>query len=364
MMITFVGGGSLGPVTPLLAVAEALRRLDRSAQVTWIGTPDGPERLVVEAAGIPFHFLPVVKWPRYPSWRWLTFPFDWIRVRHLASELLTRLKSEVVVSAGGFTAAPVFIEAAKQGVPCVAHQLDLKPALTNRRIARLCDSVTTSFEYERPPFGEWVSDERIPTPVRFHVSDLPTRAAAAKHFGLDPKQPIILIFGGGTGSQPLNQHVQRTKKRWLAFTQVLHLTGKGKDKGFAPEKGYIVRDLLVDEMVQAYAAADLVISRAGFATLSEMTAGLSIPNIVVPLPGTEQEANAKAFEEQGGLVVVEQSHPRFDEELLATAELFLHDEEGRRKMGSKAHAFLPTDDGTTLAKRILKIVKARAKNSA
>jgi UDP-N-acetylglucosamine--N-acetylmuramyl-(pentapeptide) pyrophosphoryl-undecaprenol N-acetylglucosamine transferase len=100
MMITFVGGGSLGPVTPLLAVADTLRRLDKNVRVTWIGTPDGPEKLVVEAAGIPFHSLPVVKWPRYPSWRWLTFPFDWIRVRHLASELLTRLKSEVVVSAG------------------------------------------------------------------------------------------------------------------------------------------------------------------------------------------------------------------------------------------------------------------------
>jgi UDP-N-acetylglucosamine:LPS N-acetylglucosamine transferase len=222
--------------------------------------------------------------------------------------------------------------------------------------------VTTSFEYERPPFGDWVSDERIPTPVRFRPSDLPDRAIAAKHFGFDPERPIVLIFGGGTGSQPLNEHVGRTKKRWLGFTQVLHLTGKGKDKGFVSEKGYVVRDLLIDEMLQAYAAADLVISRAGFATLSEMTAGLSVPTIVVPLPGTEQESNAKAFEEQGGLIVVEQSHPRFDEELLATAELLLHDEEGRQKMGGKAQAFLPTDDGTTLAKRILKIWKARTKN--
>lgn len=357
MKMLFVGGGSLGPVTPLIATARTLARTEKSATFAWIGTPTGPERALAEAEGMEFSSLPVVKLPRYPSLKWLTLPFDWIRVRGLAAREIERIKPDVVVSVGGFTATPVMIEAAQRGIPCVMHQLDLRPGLSNRRVARLCASVTTSFEYERPPFGQWVADERIASPVRFSRAELPTRTAAAKHFGLDPKKPVTLIFGGGTGAQALNEHVKRTLAEWLKQSQVLHLTGKGKGQGLKDQPGYVVRELLVDDMDAAYALADLAVSRAGFATLAEMTAGLQIPTIAIPLPGTEQEENARAFEEQSGLIVIPQSHPQFDAEVLSAARLMLGDEEIRREMGECAHAFLPTDDGTAFAKRILKVVK-------
>lgn len=359
MNIIFVGGGSLGPVSPLLATAKALKRLEKSVKLSWIGTPNGPERALIELAGIPFQSVPVAKLPRYPSVRWITFPFDWLKAKNAAKKLIKELKPDAVVSVGGFTAVPVFIEASKRGAVCIAHQLDLKPTLSNRQIARLCASVTTSFEYERPPFGEWVSDQRIPTPVRFQASELPSRAIAAKHFGLDPNKPIVLVFGGGTGAQALNEHIVRTKDEWMKFTQLIHLTGKGKLNGAKSTSGYTVKELLVDDMHFAYAAADLAVTRAGFASLSEMTAALEMPSIVVPLPGTEQESNAKAFEERGGVVVIHQSNSHFDEEMLTTAKLFLEDPEGRKAMGEQAHDFLPTDDGTTLAKRILKALKRK-----
>ncbi len=361
MNILFAGGGSLGPVTPLIATARALARLEKNLTCAWIGTPTGPEQLLAKEEGMQFSSLPVVKLPRYPSIKWLTLPFDWIRVRRLAGAELDRLKPDVVVSVGGFTATPVMIEAVRRGIPCVMHQLDLKPGLSNRRVARICASVTTSFEYERPPFGEWVSDERIASPTRFTRADLPSRAAAAKHFGLDAKKPVTLIVGGGTGAQALNEHVARTLPNWLKQTQVLHLTGKGKNKGLKDQAGYVVRELLVDDMDQAYVLADLAISRAGFASLAEMTATLMIPTIAIPLPGTEQEDNARAFEERGGLVVVQQSHPRFDDEVLSAARLLLEDGEARSAMAEAAHAFLPTDDGTALAKRILKVVANKNK---
>lgn len=362
MNILFAGGGSLGPVTPLMATARALAKLEKETKFAWIGTPTGPERALAEAEGMQFSSLPIVKLVRYPSIKWLTLPFDWIRVRGLAARELDRLKPDVVVSVGGFTATPVIIEAALRGIPCVMHQLDLKPGLSNRRVARLCASVTTSFEYERPPFGQWVADERIASPVRFTREALPTRAAAAKHFGLDAKKPVTLIFGGGTGAQALNEHVTRTLKEWLKLTQVVHLTGRGKNKGIKEQLGYVVRELLVDDMDYAYALADLAVSRAGFATLAEMTAMLQIPTIAVPLPGTEQLDNARAFEEQKGLILIEQSHPQFDEEVLSAARLMLGDEDIRREIGECAHSFLPTDDGTALAKRILKVIK-KAKSS-
>jgi UDP-N-acetylglucosamine--N-acetylmuramyl-(pentapeptide) pyrophosphoryl-undecaprenol N-acetylglucosamine transferase len=357
MKILFAGGGSLGPVTPLIATARALARLEKNLQFFWIGTPTGPERALAEAEGMQFSSLPVVKLPRYPSLKWLTLPFDWLRVRHLAAVELERVKPDVIVSVGGFTATPVMIEAVRRGIPCVMHQLDLRPGLSNRRVAKLCSSVTTSFEYERPPFGEWVSDERIASPVRFQRADLPTRTAAARHFGLDSKQPVTLISGGGTGAQALNQHVGRTIAEWLKLTQVIHLTGRGKSDGLKERPGYVVRELLVEDMGHAYALADLAVSRAGFASLAEMTASLAIPTIAVPLPGTEQEENARAFEEQKALIVVEQSHPRFDDEVLSAARLMLSDADICRELGENAQAFLPTDDGTALARRVLKALK-------
>lgn len=359
MKILLVGGGSLGPVTPLIATSRALRRLRKETEFVWIGTPTGPERALAEAEGMKFFALPVVKLHRYPTLKWLTLPFDWLKVRHLAKQLLRDLMPDAVVSVGGFTATPVIAEAARLGIPSAMHQLDLRPGLSNRRVARLCRSVTTSFEYQRPPFGEWVSDERIASPVRFNREDLPTRTTAARHFGLDPKKPVVLIVGGGTGARALNQFVTRNRETLLRFTQIIHLTGRGKLEGLKDQRGYVVRELLVDDMLTAYALADVSISRAGFASLAEAVASLQIATIAVPLPGTEQEDNARAFEEQGALVVIEESRPHFDEELLTALELLLNDKEGRVRMSQQASKFLPTDDGTALAKRVLKMLKQK-----
>lgn len=352
------GGGTLGPVTPLLAMVEAARRLESSLEVAWIGTPEGPERSLVEAAHIPFFSLPVAKLPRYPTWHWVTFPYDWYRARRAAGRLLEELQPHVVVTAGGFTAVPVIFAAHKRGIPCAMHQLDLKPGLANRQVAPYCQSITTSFEYARSPFATDLADEPIPTPTRFRLADLPSRAVAARHFGLDARRPIVLIFGGGTGAQALNACMEQTKPAWLQFTQVIHLTGRGKQSsGLQTTLGYVVREFLGEEMKYAYAAADLVISRAGFATLAEMTAALAKPTIVVPLPGTEQELNARAFEEQGGVIIVSQEQAHFAEELQTAAQLLLNDPDACRTMGEAAQRFLPTDDGTVLARRVLRIAK-------
>ena len=94
MKILGVGGGTLGPVTPLLATWKAIQRLHPEATLVWIGTSDGPEQSLLFGRGVQVDTLPVVKWPRYPSLRWLTFPFDWLRARRLAGELIDRHRPE------------------------------------------------------------------------------------------------------------------------------------------------------------------------------------------------------------------------------------------------------------------------------
>lgn len=357
MTILFVGGGSLGPVTPLLATAKVLRRKYPSLRLEWVGTPSGPERGFVEAEGISFCSLPVVKFPRYPSWQWLRLPWDWLRARQLAERLVERIRPEAVVTAGGFTAVPIILSAVRRGIPCAAHQLDLVPGLTNKRIARLCTSVTTSFEYKHPPFGEDVSDEHIATPVRFSVSDLPERDQAARYFSLHASKPIVLFIGGGTGARRLNQHLARTWLQWSDFTQVIHLTGRGQEKVETRDRGYRSYDLLDKKnLLQAYAAADVVVSRAGIGALSELAA-LQKATVFVPLPDSPQEANAAACEERGAALVFSQSSSTFDDDLLTTVRLLLTDTKERRRLGRTLSLAFPTDDGSMLAERICAILK-------
>ncbi|MBM3204932.1 hypothetical protein FJZ48_03065, partial [Candidatus Uhrbacteria bacterium] len=301
MKIAFVGGGTLGPVTPLLAVARSIKRLAPQTKCFWIGTPSGPEKSLVEAEGIPFFSLPVFKFPRYVSLAWFTLPFRWFRVRSMATTLIEEQKPDAIVGMGGYTSVPVMRAARQTAIPCFTHQLDLLPLLSNRLIAKKCVSVTTSFEYEQRPFGPNVLDEPIATPSRFSLSDLPSRAEAIKFFHLHERKPVVFMFGGGTGAQAMNEMLERTWSAWHKMAQVIHLTGTGK-------KGVIHADVSAEifdqeHMLHAYAAADIVIARAGIGTLSEVAA-LKKPVILIPLPSAHQEANARAFEEQGAALVI------------------------------------------------------------
>ncbi len=359
MKILFAGGGSLGPVTPLIAVAQVLRRGFPDAAFAWAGTPDGPERAFAEAAGMAFYGVPVAKWPRYPSTRWLTFPRDLLKAARVAGRIVSQVRPEAVVSVGGFTAVPVIRAASARGIPCLIHQLDKVPTWSNRLVARRCVSVTASFPYERPPFGARVRTERIATPCRFRVEDAPSRAEAARSFGLDPARPVTLVTGGGQGAQALNEAIYRTLDAWTAKTQLIHVCGRGKMNGFEPREDYLACELLEAEaMRRAYAASDLVVTRAGMGALSEI-ASLSKAAIVVPIPGSHQVENIRAFAKEKAAVYVAQNQPDFADILYQQAADLLADAGRRDTIGQTAHSFLPTDDGTALASRVAAFVNLK-----
>lgn len=361
MKIAFAGGGTLGPVTPLLAVARAIKiassRTPRNDKLefVWFGTPDGPERAVVEKEGIRFYPITVAKLPRHFDIRWLTFPFDSMKAHQEVREILLKEKPDVVVTAGGFTGVPVVREASKLGIPCVMHQLDVVPGLSNKAIVKRCQSVTISFPYERPPFGS-VSTIRVPTPARFRSADLPSKAQGAAFFHLDAQKPIVFIVGGGTGAQALNEAIDARFKSWNSFAQLIHVTGKGKLGGRVDRAGYVVREFLdADAMRHAYAAADLVVTRAGIGALSE-TAALSKAAMIVPIPGNQQEENAKAFHRAKAGLYVKQDQEDFAGMLPKLAKHLLADRAELERLGNAAHEFLPTDDGSGLAERIVSVV--------
>ncbi len=351
--ILFCGGGTLGPVTPLLAVLRRMRELQPGIEFAWIGTPQGPEAPLIQAEGVPFHALSVAKVTRRPGLNWLTFPFDYLKAAHEAEKILAQEKPDLVVSAGGYTQVPVFRAAFKLRIPCATHQLDYTPLLSNTAVAKMCKLVTTSFDYPKPVFGQKVKSLHVATPCRFAGVPVPERAQAAQTLGYNPDKPLVLVVGGGTGALALNQALLENLDELLGRTQILHLTGKGKMSETLARDNYRAFEFFDEtKMLNAYQAATFVVSRGGFGALSELSA-LSKAAIIIPILDSPQEQNAKALEQ--GIVEVSQSG-HFATKLKTEILSLLDDASRRQNLGKSLHELLNTDDGTELAQAWLNLL--------
>ncbi len=288
--------------------------------------------------------------------RWLTFPRDAWRAKRVAERIVDQTRPDAVVSVGGFTAVPVIRAATKRGIPCLIHQLDKTPTLSNRLVAGSCASVTTSFSYDRSPFGARVHTERIPTPSRFTKDSAPERDEAIRSFGLDASRPVVLVTGGGQGAQALNEAVYKKADAWKNTAQMIHICGLGKMDRFEPREYYLVCEMLDAESMRcAYAACDVVVTRAGMGALSEI-ASLSKPAVVVPIPKSHQVENIRAFSTEKAALYVAQDQPDFADILFQQTVDLLKDADRRQTLGKAAHNFLPTDDGRAFATRINQII--------
>jgi len=356
MKVLFCGGGTLGPVTPLVAVLRQMRARDPWAHFAWVGTSTGPEGGLIEAENVSFHALPVAKLPRYLSREIFAFPFRYLAAKRMARRLIEAEKPDVVVTAGGYSGVPIIREAARRGIACALHQLDYEPGLSNRLVANYCRSVTTSFRYSYPPFGVSVLSEEIETPCRFAGVEQPISEEARKKFGIDSDRRVILVIGGGTGALVINQALADILDALLLHADVIHSTGPGKMQMRVERSGYHCFELLNEEQMRhAFAIADIVVARSGLGTLSELAA-LSKAAIVIPIPNSHQEANARAVER--GIVWLHQTTIGFSDAMRNAILDLLKDEARRIALGAEIHHLLPTDTGHALAERWMKLVDA------
>ncbi|MEY4723102.1 MAG: hypothetical protein RLZZ324_615 [Candidatus Parcubacteria bacterium] len=304
--ILFTGGGTLGPVTPLLAVAAEIRAFAPDAELSWIGTRTGPERALVEAAGIPFHAISSGKFRRYFSFANLV---DLARVKigfFQAYALLGRLRPDMVVSAGGFVAVPVAWAARLRGVKVHIHQQDPIPGLANKLSLPCATSVSVALESSLKDFSR---RGRVPVwtgnPVRAALLG-GSREEAVRIFSLEEGLPTVLVLGGGTGSAALNALVAGALPTLTEHAQIIHVAGARKMVPQDPRR-YHQYSLLTDTLPHAFAAADLVVTRAGMGTLTELAA-LGKPALIVPMPASHQEANARVFASAGAGVLLDERH--------------------------------------------------------
>lgn len=305
--VLLAGGGTAGHVSPLLATAEELLVRHPGVQITVLGSAGGIEERLVPAAGLELRVIAKVAFPRRPTGAALRFPGALRNVVSQVGELLDEVDAQVVVGFGGFVSPPAFFAAKRRGIPIVVHEQNARPGLANRAGARLTSHVATTFGS-----SQLAHSRAIGMPLRSQISTLDrsaTRAEGREFFGLAPDLPTILVTGGSLGAARLNDtFAQRVQELGAAGIQVLHVTGRGKEfqvEQQAPGRPPYVVLPYVDRMDLAYAAADLVVSRAGAGMVCEL-ATVGLPAVFVPLPvgNGEQRLNAAELVAAGGAQLV------------------------------------------------------------
>lgn len=310
LRVVLAGGGTAGHISPMLAIAEALRHQDGDGPVhcTMVGTASGMETRLVPAAGYELDLIDRVPLPRRPTMDLVRLPGRMRRAIRAAGEILDRRQADVVVGVGGYVSTPVYLAAARRGVPVVIHEANARPGLANRVGARRAAFVATAFQETVLPKAQWVG-----MPMRTQISSLDRAVAqlpARQALGLDPDLTTLVVTGGSSGALNINRTVTQALPALLeAGIQVLHLTGRDKpvldSQGeLLTAAGYHQREYL-DGMELAYAAADLIVARAGAGTVCEVAA-VGLPSVLVPLPigNGEQALNARGLVAAGGGLTV------------------------------------------------------------
>ena len=304
--ILLTGGGTGGSVTPLLAIAEELQAQSGEGEYSflWIGTQNGIEKDMVEKEGIIFKAIESGKLRRYFALQNFIDPFLIIKGFYQSLLIIVKWKPSLIISAGSFVATPVVVAGWLCRVPIVVHQLDAVPGLSNRLAAPFAKVVTVTFEKTLAAYGK--KAVLTGNPIRPRLLGL-YLSLHAKLKGDSRELPKVLVLGGGTGAEYINQLLEKSLAELTSFCQLVHVTGKNKKISQTDSPNYQGYEFLeLSDLAREYAAADVVITRAGMGTLTEL-ANLGKPTIIIPIPESHQEDNARVFQEKQAALVLRQS---------------------------------------------------------
>ncbi len=306
--VVVAGGGTAGHIEPAMALADAVMRLRPDARVVALGTSRGLETTIVPARGYPLELIPPVPLPRKPTMDLVKLP---LRVREsvrVTRAVFERVGADVVVGFGGYVALPAYL-AARNRLPIVVHEANVRPGLANKIGARYATSVAAA-----TPNTGLANARVVGIPLRQSITTLDRvalRLEARRFFGLDPNAPTLLVFGGSQGARTLNNAVSGAARALGdAGIAVLHAHGPKNtlvvqdDRAVRGQPPYVAVPYL-ERMDLAYAAADAVLCRCGAMTVAEVSA-VGLPAVFVPLQhgNGEQAFNAQPVVDLGGALMV------------------------------------------------------------
>ena len=319
--VIFTCGGTAGHINPAIALAQRMRRENPGVEVLFVGAERGLEKDLVPKAGYDFKTVRISSFHRSFKPREikhnLVSVVNLVRSPREARAILKEFQPDVVIGTGGYASFPMVKAAAKAGIPTAVHESNAVPGLTTELLEPFADVIMVGFESCRKHYKHPEKVMVTGTPVRGDFFTL-TKQQAKEKLGVADGRPLVVSFWGSLGASGMNRQMADMLVLEAAREPFHHIHGAGKSgyptmMGLLEEKGVDLsahpslqlREYIYD-MDLVMRAADLVISRAGASTISELTA-LGVPALMVPSPyvtNNHQEKNARALEENGGAVVL------------------------------------------------------------
>lgn len=365
--ILISGGGTGGHIFPAIAIADALRERVPDCDILFVGALDKMEMEKVPQAGYPIEGLWISGFQRSLSLKNLSFPFKVLSSMMKAGRIIRKFKPDVVVGVGGFASGPTLKVAANRHIPVVIQEQNSFPGITNKLLAKHADRICVAYD----GLERWFPADKIiktGNPVRADVIDIKGKSEEAlQYFELENDKPVILIVGGSQGARSINESIAANLELLAnEGLQLIWQTGKlyaENARQFVnariPEKlrkCFHVHEFIT-RMDLAYAAADLVISRAGAIAISELSAA-GKPCILIPLPTAaedHQTKNAMALTDREAAILLKDSDARV--QLGDKVMDLVNNEDKRCLLAENIKQFAVFGSAQRIADEILKLIK-------
>lgn len=364
LRIIISGGGTGGHIFPAISIANAIKQLEPTANILFVGALGRMEMQRVPDAGYDIKGLPVCGFDRKHLWKNIKVLYKLWQSRRLAKAIIKEFKPNAAVGVGGYASGPTLNQCASLGVPYLIQEQNSYAGVTNKLLAKRASKICVAYEGMDRFFP---SDKIILTgnPVRQNIlQNNISKADARKAFQLDPEKKTILIIGGSLGARTINESIlQHLSDIRNSDVQFIWQTGKVYKETIAkhlegeePLANLHVTDFISD-MASAYAAADMVISRAGASSISEFCL-LGMPVILVPSPNVaedHQTKNALALVNKQAAVYVKDAEA--PEKLINTALSIVNDESKLNELHQNILGMALKNSAERIAEEVLKIAK-------
>jgi len=365
--VVISGGGTGGHIFPAIAIANALKSKSKEIDILFIGATGRMEMEKVPAAGYRIEGLTISGFQRRLTLKNLSFPFKLVKSLLKARSILKRFNPDVVIGVGGYASGPTLRMAARKHIPCLIQEQNSFPGVTNRILSDKVSKICVAYEGMEKYFPK---NKIVFTgnPIRHDVTNIQgKRDKACIHFGLKTGMQTLLVMGGSLGAGTINKAIQAmiTNDFQSRNFQIIWQTGTYYYKEIRDvfsenqlQSGNLVLVPFIDRMDLAYAAADLIVSRAGAIAISELCV-VGKPVILVPSPNVaedHQTKNAKALTEKNAAILVPDTQAV---EILGKTIFSLFDNQGLRdQLGFSIKKLGIIDAADTIANEALALIPA------
>jgi UDP-N-acetylglucosamine--N-acetylmuramyl-(pentapeptide) pyrophosphoryl-undecaprenol N-acetylglucosamine transferase len=361
MKVIISGGGTGGHIFPAISIADALKKTDESMDILFVGAEGRMEMEKVPAAGYNITGLPVAGLQRRLTFKNFSLPFKLFKSLNQASKIIQNFKPDVVVGVGGYASAPVLWQAQRMGIPTLIQEQNSYAGLTNKLLSKKADAVCVAYQGMERFFPE-TKIHYFGNPVRQDLFELDSiRNKAMKFFNLDADRPVVLLLGGSLGARTLNETVANGLHLFDENSiSIIWQTGKhffDKATQLAADKPNIKVFDFIYKTNYAFSAADIIVSRAGAGTISELCI-VGKPAVLIPSPNVaedHQTKNAMALVNRNAAIMIKDEEAEI--KLIATVVELINNKSLAAELSNNISTLAMPEASQQIADKIISIVK-------